>query len=192
LLICRVSRAARPRARGGPLGQWFTFTSDTATRRHDIIGIAAEETWKARPVIASRFDERSPAFSPDGRWIAYVADDVGRDEVHVQPFPGPGARTQVSIGGGTEPVWSRGGRELYFRQQNRMLGVTTGLPGSFRPSRPQVLFTGSFDEWPQRPAYDVTPDGQFLMVEQPAERPITHLRVVLNWFDELKRQMGTR
>lgn len=170
-----------------PDGRWLLFAVTTPTTQRDIVVLGQERNAKPRSVVATRFDERTPAFSPDGRWIAYAADDSGQHEVYVQPFSGGGPRQQVSIGGGTEPVWSRDGRTLFFRQQNRMLAASTGLSGAFTTGRPEVLFAGSFEEWPSRAGYDVTPDGRFLLVERPDETPLTHLRVVLNWFEELKR-----
>ena len=67
------------------------------------------------PFLMTPFDERSPRFSPDGKWLAY-SNESGRDEVYVQPFPGPGRKWLISTDGGINPVWSRDGRELFYHQ----------------------------------------------------------------------------
>jgi Tol biopolymer transport system component len=181
-----------PTGTWSPNGRVFAFHLPVPGARRDVLTITPATGAEIRPLIQTRFDEGSPAFSPDGRWIAHVSDESGQSEVYVQPFPGPGAKERVSVGGGTEPVWSRDGRELFFRQQNLMLAVPTGLPGAFAPKPPVMLFSGAFDEWRQRAAYDVTPDGRFVMVQKPDETPLTHLRVVINWFEELKRTAPTK
>ena len=181
-----------PTGQWSPDGRWFVFTgASAATTQRDVLAFNPQQGATPRPITASRFDERTPSLSPDGRWIAYAADDTGRLEIYVQPFPGSGARQQVSIGGGTEPMWARDSRELFFRQDDRILAVVTGLPGQFSPSRPVVLFAGSFEAWPQRAGYDVTHDGRFLFVERPDERPLTHLRVIVDWFDDLRAKVRT-
>ena len=65
--------------------------------------------------MATPYAEGYPALSPDGRWLAYVTDETGRSEVYVKRFPDPGGRVQVSLTGGSEPVWNRNGRELFYR-----------------------------------------------------------------------------
>ena len=87
---------------------------------------------KPEPFLRSPSSEIFPAVSPDGRWIAYRSNESGRFEVYVRPFPGPGGKTQISNAGGTVPVWSRNGRELFFQNlDNRILVAeytATGTP----------------------------------------------------------------
>src|SRR5439155_27307752 len=97
------------------------------------------------PVLLTPFDEPSPRFSPDGKWLAYVSDESGRDDVYVQPFPGPGPKWLVSTDGGIDPVWSRDGRELFYRKDDEMMAVSVAPKGEFAAGRPQRLFEIRFD-----------------------------------------------
>jgi len=72
-----------------------------------------------RPILATEFTEVHPSVSPDGKWMAYTSDASGRDEVYVRPFPAPGATVQLSVGGAETPIWSRSGRELFFRRRQQ-------------------------------------------------------------------------
>jgi len=147
---------------------------------------------KPRTFFESRFTESTPAFSPDGRWLAYVSDESGRPEVQVRPFPGPGAKYAVSTGGGTEPVWARSGRELFFRNGDQLLVAAISTQSAFGAARPKVLFTGPYVRTAGRINYDVSPDGQrFVMLEPGEEESSSQMNVVMNWFDELKRRVPT-
>ena len=68
--------------------------------------------------LNTQFFETDPEFSPDGRWIAYISNESGANEIYVRPFPGPGGKTQISTGGGSLPQWSRTGKELYYTRIN--------------------------------------------------------------------------
>ena len=132
------------------------------------------------------FDERSPRFSPDGKWLAYVSDESGRDDVYVQPFPGPGPKWLVSTDGGIDPVWSRDGRELFYRKDDEMMAVSVAPKGEFAAGRPQRLFEIRFDADDNGPAYDVSRDGKsFVMPRGVQGRMPGELHLVLNWFDEV-------
>jgi Tol biopolymer transport system component len=137
---------------------------------------------KPKPFLATPFVEAFPAFSPDGRWVAYQSNESGRFEVYVQPFPGPGGKWQVSTVGGVRPRWSPKGRELFFRSGGRMMAAPIEPGLTFTSGTAQVLFEGQF-----APTYDVTADGRFLMVRDEQQADLTQLRFVLNWFEELKR-----
>ena len=129
------------------------------------------------------------SLSSDGRYTAYVSDRTGQFEVYVQPFPATGQQWQVSIGGGEEPRWSSTGDRLYYRIGNRMMGVsvtyeTAGL--SF--SLPYFIFETEFNNVPGH-SWDLSADDtRFLILRQEASKTeVTHLNVVVNWFEELKR-----
>ncbi len=145
---------------------------------------------EARPFVRTPFEERSPSFSPDGRWIAYVSNESGRDEVYVAPYPGPGERHQVSPSGGRGPAWSRDG-ELFYRNGDQMMSVRVRTLPSFVAETPTVLFEESFfAEFGPNGSRDfsVSSDGQrFVMIQS---EPATKIYVVLNWFEELKERMG--
>jgi len=150
---------------------------------------------KITPFLNSRFEERWPEFSPDGRWMVYVTDESGRYEVYVQPFPGPGGKTQISNEGGMEPLWSRDGRQLFYRHENQVWVVDVQPGSGFSAGIPRLLFeqAGYRESDPIR-SWDISPDGQrFLMVklEERKSQPVTEMLLVQNWFEELKRLCPT-
>ncbi len=136
--------------------------------------------------MQTTFNERGAAFSPDGRFLAYVSDESGRDEIYMQPFPGPGGKLAVSTDGGNAPAWSPTGRELFYKNGDSMMSVvvTAGSVGA-----PQFLFANPDTQISRLTGvanYDVGADGErFLMVV--AGDTSMQLNVVLNWFDELER-----
>jgi len=149
---------------------------------------------KARPILKTRSTVEQARVSHDGRWLAYISNESGRWEVYVQPFAGAGGKWQISTEGGMEPLWSNGGRELFYRNGAKMMAVNvTTVPG-FRPETPRVLFEKQF-RGPTIPtgASGVSPDGQrFLMLETvEGEKPVTEMNIVLNWAEELKRLLPT-
>ena len=150
---------------------------------------------KRRPFLATPYQERAPRFSPDGRWILYVSNDSGRDEVYVRAASGEGRRITVSTDGGSEPVWPALSREIIYRNGSKMMSapVTTLTPEPII-GQPRELFDTTFEADRGAGAananYDVTADGQrFVMIQAPAAP--TSLVIVLNWFEELKARMNT-
>jgi eukaryotic-like serine/threonine-protein kinase len=145
------------------------------------------------PFLRTSFNEANPTFSPDGRWVAYQSNESGRDEVYVAAFPGPGMKVLVSTEGGAEPVWSRDGQELFYRSGDKMMAVAIMIQPAFRASKPQVLFEKPYAVYGPRNC-DVTPDGQhFLMIKESEQvADVTHINVVLNWQEELKRLVPTK
>jgi serine/threonine-protein kinase len=141
------------------------------------------------------FGEGAPMFSPDGRLIAYSSNETGRTEIYVEAYPRPGGKWQISTEGGTEPLWNRNGRELFYRDGNRMMAVDIAAGPSFSAGRPHVLFQGQYEPTLVTNAnYDISPDGRrFLMLKATAarEEALTQVNVVLNWFDELRRRVPT-
>ncbi|MGH9363849.1 MAG: protein kinase domain-containing protein, partial [Thermoanaerobaculia bacterium] len=147
-------------------GKTIAFTNYGPDMAGDLAAAVVGSKGGSSSFLRTRFNEHAPKMSPDGRWLAYVSNESGRDEVYVQAFPGPGGKWQISSDGGSEPVWSRDARELFFRNGDKMLVVQTATQPSFSAASPQLLFQGRFV--PTRrgeAAYDVAPDGQrFLMV----------------------------
>jgi serine/threonine-protein kinase len=156
-----------------------------------VLKLAGERT--TTPFLTTPFNETSPMFSPDGHWLAYVSDESGRQEVYVQPYPGPGEKWPISIDGGTEPVWSADGRELFYRNGEQVLTVAVEAEPTFTAGKPRLLFEGPYlAELPPaaHPRYHVSPDGQrFLMIRLDPERASNQIHVVLNWFEELKSRV---
>jgi eukaryotic-like serine/threonine-protein kinase len=157
----------------------------------DDILILDVPSGRVTPLLNSKFSERFPDFSPDGRWIAYSSDESGRDEVYVRPFPGPGMKHLVSTQGGIQPLWARDGRRLFYRWQRQLWVADVRTDGGFSTTKPHMLFDkpGYAVNVPIR-GYDISLDSQrFLMVklEQREPSPVTEMTLVQNWFEELKR-----
>jgi Tol biopolymer transport system component len=169
-------------------GQFLLFTELAADTGNDIWVLGLDPQRRtARPVVKTRFSEISPQFSPDGRWLAYNSDESGRPEIYVNPFPGPGGRIAISTDGGTEPRWSRDGRELFYRLGDKMMAVTMTTGASLVAGAPRVLFEGRYLVSDSNSGgFDVAPDGRFLMIQPTvAEQPATEFNIVLGWFDSI-------
>jgi hypothetical protein len=140
-------------------------------------------------------DEYGSSVSPDGRWIAYQSDESSRPEVYVRDLAGSGARWQVSTGGGEEPRWSRDGKELFYREDTRLLAVPVETRGRFEAGAPKVVVEGIFNlRSDTGVSYDVAPSGRRFLMVRPAvdrDRPVA-VRVVLNWRDELETLAAPR
>jgi Tol biopolymer transport system component/predicted Ser/Thr protein kinase len=132
-------------------------------------------------------DEVSPAVSPDGRWLAYVSDQSGRDEVYVTAYPKSEGVVQISVAGGANPAWSTDGREIYYFQGREFIAVTVGADRGLKVVGRRTLFEGDIRQYRWQRQYDVHPDGKhFVMIEDP---PGGHLEVILNWFTELDQTL---
>jgi Tol biopolymer transport system component len=142
---------------------------------------------QASPYLATAFDESLGRFSPDGRWVAYVSDETGRPEVYVQSFPLSTGKWKISNEGGSQPVWRRDGRELFFLSRNRQIHGVAVTPNTttFEAGSPRALFpmppffaagTGS------RFHYDAAADGQRFLVARSWDADALYtVNVVLNW-----------
>jgi Tol biopolymer transport system component len=162
-------------------GRFIAFAIQSSKTARDIWVLPLEGDREPFAVVQTAFEERDARFSPDGGWIAYQSNETGRNEVFVQPFPGPGRNWQISTDGGTFAQWRGDGREIfYLARDNRLMAVPVKLDASapaVDAGTPVALF-------PLRPgaAYAVTPDGQRFLVNTPTDdataSPIT---VILNW-----------
>ncbi len=175
-------------------GELLVFTEASSdTGDSDIWIVRADGSEDPQLLIATPANEDQATFSPNGRWIAYRSDRSGQHDILVAPFPSSEAPKTVSADGGTEPVWSKDGRELYYRTDDVLMAVPVSDGPELEPGRPVLVFEDHFlrTGGEQESAnYDVAPDGRFLMLS-PAEGDGTSLVVVLNWFEELKRLVPT-
>ena len=172
-------------------GEMLAFYSPDGAR--DIWTLPREGD--ALTFVATAFNERSPMFSPDGRWLAYVSDESDRDEIYVKPYPGPGGKWPISTEGGTEPMWSADGRELFYRLGEKMMVVEVQSEPAFTSEGPQLVFEVPYltDQFGTS-NYDISPDGQrFLMIKaaEEEEGQQGQINVIQNWFEELKRLVPT-
>jgi eukaryotic-like serine/threonine-protein kinase len=169
------------------------FTPDGRSivfRRHgDLYYRAIEGDTTPKPIVVSPALERAPRVSPDGRWIAYSSDESATNQVYVRPFPGPGARYQVSTSGGFTPVWSRDGHRLFYIPSGRSIVAATFTSTSgFVVTRRDTVFTGLLGTNTNHPNYDVTPDGAHVLIVAPSET--ARWIVAHNWRAELRARMG--
>jgi serine/threonine-protein kinase len=157
---------------------------------------------KLETFLRSPYIKIYPAFSPDGRWLAYASNESGASEIYVRPFPegalGARAGWQISTGGGSHPIWSPNARELFFRGADSRIWVVTytvhgdsfiaGKPHAWSEQRLMALLS------PPVGTYDLAPGGKrfaaILYTDGTAEqKPITRLTFLLNFFDELRRRV---
>ena len=171
-------------------GQWLVYYAIDPATASDVWALPAGGDRKPRVIVRTPFTEAYPRLSPDGRWLAYTSNESGRVEVFAQPFPGPGGRSQISTDGGTEPVWSRDGRELFYVNGDKMMAVEITTTPAFRAGAPRLLFEGRYLFSPNAvAAYDASADGRRFLRVQPMhpDPPANQIHVVLNGFEELRR-----
>ena len=150
------------------------------------------------PFLRTPASEGLPAFSPDGRWLAYVSDESGVSQIFVTPFPGPGGKWQISTDGGTNPIWSRNARELFYVSRDRRIMVSSynDKNAAFVAEKPAPWSNFRTMAPPELPFFssmiDLAPDGKRFAVLVPAnpesQKPPTHINVLLNFSDELRRK----
>jgi eukaryotic-like serine/threonine-protein kinase len=175
-----------------PGGKLLGFYEATPTTGFDLWVLRLSDR-KAQPFLRTPSNESVPEFSPDGRWLAYVSNESGHNEIYVQSYPRPGGKWQISTEGGREPVWNPNGRELFYRSGDKMMAVELRMQPGFSADKPKVLFEGQYLPTPgQSPNYDVSPDGQRFLMLKPSESmeaAPTQINVVLNWFEDLKQKV---
>ena len=143
-----------------------------------------------RPIVRERFHNRTPALSPDGRWLAYVSNASGRDEIYVRPFPAEGAPVTVSTSGGTEPVWSPHDARLYYRTERELFAASFSTKPNFKVTGNVALFADDLFRGAPHRNYDVTRDGkQFVMIGDTTAQRTADLVVIMNWFSELDARL---
>jgi serine/threonine-protein kinase len=177
--------------RWSPDRKWLIFqTGTTAAGSGDILGIRPGIDTLPVSLVATKFTEASPALSPDGRWLAFTSNESGQYEIYIVPFPSTGAaKWAVSTSGGTEPLWSHSGSELFFRDGARnLVAVEVKTNPTFSLGRSTTLFPAAgFASFEASPQYAVSlDDRRFLMIRQLAAGTPDKLIVVENWFEELK------
>jgi hypothetical protein len=167
-----------------PDGALFAYEEDRPQTGADIFIARLDGREPPVPFLATRVNERAPQFSPDGRWIAFESDETGRFEVFVTPYPGAGRKWQVSDSGGIVPMWRRDGREIVYRNGNRLMSVAIRGLSPLVTDRPHELT--------KLPPYTdyvaMAPSGNRFVVSfgDGTEENAREVHVVLNWFNELR------
>ncbi len=166
----------------------------------DIYVISLDGSTAPEPYLVTSFLERDPVFSPNGRWVAYASNESGRFQIYVRPYPSAGGRWQVSDESGRWPIWSRDGRELFYRTNDAVMVADVETDGpTFRVGKARRLFEGRFRGGIQGialagfvfPDYDAAADGQrFVMFPDEEDRLTkTQATFVFNWFEELEKTL---
>ncbi|MGI8620046.1 MAG: protein kinase domain-containing protein [Gemmatimonadaceae bacterium] len=157
--------------------------------RNDIFMLGLDSGSTPRPYLNAIANEFAPAVSPDGAFAAYTSSESGRTEIYVRSFPLAAAKTQISLSGGTEPRWSRAGRELFSRNGDQMMVATVQSRPVVSVLRRVELFRVVFPRQAYFAQYDVAPDGSHFVTVQ-GDQGARDLIVVLNWFDQLRSKRG--
>ncbi len=158
-----------------------------------VLSMEGERT--SQQLFQRRVRESFGMISPDGHWIAYASNESGRQEVYVGPFPNvEEGKWQISRDGGTEPVWHPKGQELFYRNGRALEVVSIKTEPIFTAGSPVVLFTGRYTSGLPLANYDISPDGQRVLMIKAAdeeEGQQTQINVIQNWTEELKRLVPT-
>ena len=197
-LLARAKELRELRANGWSAdGRQLLFTEVLPSRQGAIGQIAIDRPSDATVLLKSEFSNDYAAVSPNGRSIAYHSNVSGRQEIYVERYPELGNRQQISTGGGRIPLWSRDGRELFFSNLDgrQMLAVAVQPGTTLVAGRPQVLFEFAMFTIVGTRAYDIAPDGRFIIIRSGQADggggTASNLILVLNWFEELKRLVPT-
>ena len=178
-------------------GKRLVFVQQNPGTGTDLHMLSIEGERSTQPLLQGPFNEGNPKISPDGRWVAYESDESGRREVQVRPFPDvEGGKSPISSGGGVWPAWGPDGRELFYRSGETMMVVPIETENNFTAGSPKVLFRGRYFTGASARQYDVSPDGQQLLMLQRAAQTQEisegdELIIVFNWFEELQRLVPT-
>jgi eukaryotic-like serine/threonine-protein kinase len=178
-----------------PDGMRVVFREEGATQ--DLMTVALTGERRVAPLVQSTFNELNGEISPDGRWLAYQSNESGEMQVYVRPFSnGPGGIQQISTAGGTRPLWSRKGQELfYLAPTGALMSVAITGGATWAAGRPVQLFEGRYFV-PQGGAvgrtYDVSPDDKRFLMITADETANNTIVIVQNWQEELKRLVPTK
>jgi serine/threonine-protein kinase len=175
------------------------FSEEVPKRGRDIQALSLDGSGRVQSLVHSPALDATAEVSADGRWLAYDSNESGQFEVYVRPYPDADrARWQVSVGGGRQPLWSRDGRELFYRDfSGDIMSVPVVLTPTFSAGQAVKLLDGSGylggGSFMSARTYDLSPDGRrFLMLKPVTSGATRSLVVVLNWFEELKRLVPSR
>jgi Tol biopolymer transport system component len=166
-------------------GRFILYYQVDPKTKYDIWVLSVADR-KTHPYLQTEFSESWPKVSPDGRWLAYTSDESKQSEVYVQSFPSPGGKWKVSVDGGSRPVWSRDGKEIFYIAMDKKLMAASVLPGAkFQTDTPKPLFETKITS---ARLYDVSPDGRrFLIVSPMEETAAPPMTVVVNWTAGVRR-----
>jgi Tol biopolymer transport system component len=177
-----------------PDGRFILFTQRGVKTRLDIWALELAGVKKEYPLLNSAFDEREPQISPDGHWLAYCSDESGNYEIYVQPFTADGKvgadKRRVSTTGGTQPMWRRDGKEIFFvADDGKLMSASVkNIGAELEFGAPKALFqTHMQNRYSISHEYDVSPDGQRFLIGTLIGESKAPPAVILNWMADLKK-----
>lgn len=181
-------------------GKYLSFEQGDPSKGVGVYALPLGARSAPIPISVGVFRSGSAKFSPDGRWVIFCTNESKRPEVYLQPFPGPGPKIQISSDGGTDPLWSRNGREIFYRNGDKMMVVDVTTAPALRNGRPRVLWSGHYSHGMSSSCgppglsssnYDVSHDGQrFLMVKDAMQDVVSRQAVVVvGWSRELEKSL---
>jgi len=181
----------------------LAYSEYSASTGDDIWVWAPDGDRRSSPLLESPFRESDGTFSPNDRWLAYVSDESGREQVYARRVSGGGERRQISVDGGHSPRWGSDGRELFYRKGSALIVVPVTMEPDLVLGKPRNLLETQFSDVGD---YDVAPDGQHFVAiasrdeesaspsatsgstsRSGAASPLPAFRVIVNWFEELRR-----
>jgi serine/threonine-protein kinase len=162
---------------------------DTKTQR-DLWYFPLDGKGEPKAFLQTPADERSPAISPDGRYIAYVSNESGHDEVYLTRFPTAEGKWQISIDGGQYARWNPNGRELFYTNADALYCVEIQTEPDLVLGTPKKLFHGDKTGIHLWRGYEIAPDGQRLLVieSEGQKQSAPSIVVVENWFEEFRKR----
>ncbi len=174
-------------------GKLLAYRETHPSTGMDIHVLPLEGERKPQPFLNTSFREVTPMLSPNGRWLAYASNESGRSEIYVRIFPDVGGgRWQVSTEGGQEPLWSRDGRELFYRSYDKkIVSVAVDIEPEFELGTRKILFEDVYVKRYQHSNYDIHPNNDRFVMVKPRDMQSVEMIVVLDWFEELKRLVPT-
>jgi eukaryotic-like serine/threonine-protein kinase len=180
-------------------GKTLVFTGWHLGYMSGIGMLSMEGDRKPKFLLDEKYHESQPRISPDGRWMAYTSYESGRDEIYVRPFPdvNAGGRWQISTNGGDSPLWSRGGREIFYRDGNAVIAVSVKTSPTFIFQNSMTLFQGTYVTYVNYPGgefttWDIYSEKFLMMKESSAGGLPRKVNIVLNWLEELQQRVPVK
>jgi Tol biopolymer transport system component len=170
-----------------PDGTYLAYVTPDPARKLDIYAVPLTGDRTPHPFLHSPGNQSAPAFSPDGKWLAYESNQSGRNEVYITSFPAGGAQHEVSTSGGERPVWRRDGKEIFYRERLTLMAVEVNTNGgAIELGTPKALFELAVRNLSGR-WYDVSSDGHFLTNTSPPTTQAQNFELIVNWPTELRQ-----
>ncbi len=170
---------------------FFDKLGQEGTGAVNIGTLSMEGDRTTKLLLQAEYYEGRPEISPDGRWLAYMSNELGQYEVFIRPFPDidSGGKWQASTSGGTDPRWSRNGETLFYRSSGGIMAVSVETDPTFGLETPDILFPDKYSG-----GWDIHPDGRRFLMLKPigitnkgaVSTSSPKINIILNWFEELK------